>query len=887
MDHRDSSARRHLNKEIPGVSGSGDEPCNAEDSSAGSNDQVDRNSLKNPAASAQPEPGEKERKTVCSTGLLFLFQHIPLPCLLVDHDGQVVDSNLAAAQLFLGFSELDGTPLVNHLQGFSTLGFSEFVDRVQRADDQMVETAIFNAVMDYRPFRLSMKEAEGYYIVCLTPLSEDAVVDGRSIQSIDKAPVNGVHPFFMFDPHGAIVNVNTNTLQVTGYTRDEITSLKASEIFYDTGFLSLPYNPDDQSQKGYYTQVRVCRDDGSRNVPVVMRMFGPLSFVVIFDDADSLLLKGAQWRKSNDYFQLLVENFTDLVVVTDAVGRYLYANSRYCELFDKQCHELMLTSVEPMIHPDDQVVVNNAFLAMTQSPGTCAYEARMLTKKGWRWISWTGHSLVSQGGKVTEFVRSGRDRTHQKEISGALAQSEMKFRGLHESLMDGFARTDLDGNILEVNHVLTDMIGYSKDELLGLNFRMITPVRWHAIEEDIFMKQVVAQGYTDVYEKEYFHKNDGVIPVELRVFLIRSSDGEPEGVWALIRDISQRKRVEQSLLLFKAIVEASSEAIAVSKPDGELVYINPAHEKLFGRTLDEAMKINFRDYYPPESVKILNEVVVPKHLKGESWEGVIDVFDANLRRFPLWERSGTLFDLFGDPEYFFGIMHDVSAQQLAEQARLENLRLETEESERTRLSRELHDHIGHLMTSVKLMLENLSLKLTEKAHKSELKEILELVQFLFKELRAITSRLTVKQPESKSLRESIDSIVDDFNRLKRMEVVSHFEFLPPKVPVEVRNNLIRILEEALTNALKHSGASRVDLRFWRSNTRLVISVKDNGRGLSEGVFSGGSGLRFMKQRAESVGGTFKISGSHPGCCEVVVEIPLGADQPTLLPEELE
>jgi PAS domain S-box-containing protein len=104
------------------------------------------------------------------------------------------------------------------------------------------------------------------------------------------------------------------------------------------------------------------------------------------------------------------------------------------------------------------------------------------------------------------------------------------------------------------------------------------------------------------------------------------------------------REAEKDLRLFKTIVESSQEAIAISDPDGGLVYVNPAHEKLFGRSLEEAQQINYRDYYPPESVEILNREVAPALARGESWEGVLDVFDARGRRFPLWERADTVRD---------------------------------------------------------------------------------------------------------------------------------------------------------------------------------------------------------------------------------------------------
>jgi len=66
-----------------------------------------------------------------------------------------------------------------------------------------------------------------------------------------------------------------------------------------------------------------------------------------------------------------------------------------------------------------------------------------------------------------------------------------------------------------------------------------------------------------------------------------------------------QKSVER-LLLFQTVVETSNEAIAISDANGQLVYINSAHEQLFGRSLEEARKLNYRDYYPPESIAVLN-----------------------------------------------------------------------------------------------------------------------------------------------------------------------------------------------------------------------------------------------------------------------------------------
>ncbi|MDY6950756.1 MAG: PAS domain S-box protein [Thermodesulfobacteriota bacterium] len=138
------------------------------------------------------------------------------------------------------------------------------------------------------------------------------------------------------------------------------------------------------------------------------------------------------------------------------------------------------------------------------------------------------------------------------------------------------------------------------------------------------------------------------------------------------RNLEEKAHTEnpdgEELQLFKAIVEASSEAIAISDPEGRLIYVNPAHERLFDRSLEEAQELNYRDYYPPESVDILNREVAPALERGKSWEGVLRAQDRHGRCFPLWERADTLCDESGRMLYGFGIMHDISEQEQAEEA---------------------------------------------------------------------------------------------------------------------------------------------------------------------------------------------------------------------------
>ena len=139
------------------------------------------------------------------------------------------------------------------------------------------------------------------------------------------------------------------------------------------------------------------------------------------------------------------------------------------------------------------------------------------------------------------------DITGTRNAIEELRLTSTKYRRLYESMMNGFARTDMEGNIKEFNSYFREMLGYSESELQQMTYLDITPVQWHEYEKRIIRNQVIPNGYSEVYEKEYQKKDSSVFPVELRISLIRDETGKPEGMWASVRDITDRKVSEQEL----------------------------------------------------------------------------------------------------------------------------------------------------------------------------------------------------------------------------------------------------------------------------------------------------------------------------------------------------
>lgn len=133
----------------------------------------------------------------------------------------------------------------------------------------------------------------------------------------------------------------------------------------------------------------------------------------------------------------------------------------------------------------------------------------------------------------------------RRELETSLRASEAKYRRLYESIRDAYAFTDMAGRIQESNRPFQELVGYDADELKLLTYEDLTPPRWHEPEQRIIAEQVLARGYSDLYEKEYYHRDGTIIPIEIRTFLVRDDQERPSAMWAIVRDISERKRNEE------------------------------------------------------------------------------------------------------------------------------------------------------------------------------------------------------------------------------------------------------------------------------------------------------------------------------------------------------
>jgi PAS domain S-box-containing protein len=133
------------------------------------------------------------------------------------------------------------------------------------------------------------------------------------------------------------------------------------------------------------------------------------------------------------------------------------------------------------------------------------------------------------------------------QLKNEIKKNELLFNLLSESLIDAYISVDMTGKILQFNEVYRSLLGYESEELLSKTYNELTPEKWHSIERKIIEEQVILRGYSEIYEKECRRKDGTVFPIELRAQLIRDEQGKPIMMWAIVRDITERKLIEDRL----------------------------------------------------------------------------------------------------------------------------------------------------------------------------------------------------------------------------------------------------------------------------------------------------------------------------------------------------
>jgi signal transduction histidine kinase len=203
-----------------------------------------------------------------------------------------------------------------------------------------------------------------------------------------------------------------------------------------------------------------------------------------------------------------------------------------------------------------------------------------------------------------------------------------------------------------------------------------------------------------------------------------------------------------------------------------------------------------------------------------------------------------------------------------------------QDNERRRIARELHDGLGQLLSAAKMMSDTvLRGDKSVAAKERSAAECSSLLEEALRQIRTISYLLHPPLLDEVGLQLALQSYVEGTS--ERSGLKAQVKFAPadlPRMAPELETALFRIVQEALTNVLRHSGADRASVELAHADNRLVLTIRDNGRGVSNELVqlrpgSAGIGIAGMTQRVKEFGGRIRLENVHPGCLVEVI-IPL-------------
>lgn len=247
-------------------------------------------------------------------------------------------------------------------------------------------------------------------------------------------------------------------------------------------------------------------------------------------------------RAERLYQTLVSSSPTGVYIVQE--GRFVFVNPQFRKYTGFTEEELLSTSPQELVHPDDRESVRQHAVAMLKGRRTSPYEFRTFTKTGE--IIWTVGTVASvnyKGKRATlgNFV----DITDRKKAEEALQESEEKYRSLFQEANDAIFLMDaVGGRILDANKEAERLLGRSISEIIGMHQSQLHPVDMVGYYEDRFRKLIEVRQASE-FEAEVIKKDGTIVPVYISASVVQLHDRTV--VQGIFRDITERKRLEERL----------------------------------------------------------------------------------------------------------------------------------------------------------------------------------------------------------------------------------------------------------------------------------------------------------------------------------------------------
>jgi diguanylate cyclase (GGDEF)-like protein/PAS domain S-box-containing protein len=377
-------------------------------------------------------------------------------------------------------------------------------------------------------------------------------------------------------------------------------------------------------------------------------------------------------RDSEERYRTILENVEDGYYETDLAGNLTAFNDSMCRISKTPKEQLIGLNNRRYMDAVNAKKVYDAFNEVYRTGQPLrVFDWEIYRRDGGKACVEASISLRKDAsGKPVGFRGILRDITERKRTEELLRQSEEKYRTIIENIQDGYFEVDLAGNFTFVNDVVSKRLGYSREELIGMNNRQYTDETTAKKTYQLYNRVYRTGEPVRNFEEEIVQRDGTRAIMELSISLIRNPEGKAIGFRGVSRDVTERKRADEALRQseerFRQLAENIREVFYISE-QGYLRYVSPAYMEIWGRTPQHLCQDpeSFLDTVHPEDKENVRGSLANKG-RGEV-EQVYRIVrpDGSIR----WirDRSFPIYDDSGEMLRVVGIAADITDLKLGEE----------------------------------------------------------------------------------------------------------------------------------------------------------------------------------------------------------------------------
>lgn len=602
---------------------------------------------------------------------------------------------------------------------------------------------------------------------------------------------------------------------------------------------------------------------------------------IVQDITDRKQAEEALWFEREQLLSLF-DSMDTLIYVTDpSTNEILYVNKKMENVLGRQvvggiCHREFQGLEAPCPFCTNEII-------LSQKPKPCYWEYhnptlgrdysiidRIIKWPDGRDVRFEIATDITDRKQAEEALRKAKDELEDrvKERTYELHAASFYARSLIEASPDPLVTISVDGKITDVSRATEEATGVSRERLVGSDFSdyFTEPQKARAGYEEVFR-----QGLVRDYPLELKHRDGRVTPVLYNATLYRDENGQIMGVFAAARDITLRKRAEETVKAERQrlydVLETLPVYVILLTPDYHVPFANRFFRERFGESYGKrCYEYLFNRVEPCEICESFTVQKTGKRHHGE-WTG------PDGRNYDIFDFPFTDFD--GSP-LIMEVGIDITLRKQAEAAlrKLASELVMAEERERKRIAGVLHDDIAQTLAAAKMRID--MLRGTPSDQDQHLKEAKALLLQSIQETRALMTDIGNPLLFDMGLQAACEALAIRLMERHPVRITCDIRDAFKHLNPDVKTILYQLIRELLNNVVKHSQAQNAHVLLYMENGYFQVKVTDDGVGfdprtLGVPTIESGFGLYSIRERLIAIDGSLRIE-SAPGSGTIVTAI---------------